>query len=517
MPLASPNVRLHNFQILLFAILLICVIVGQGLIQTSLSQSTPQLTPSEQLLGSGAKWAAQNGTSTLYIDWFDNYNAHHFTDDVSWGPYWGVDYLSEIKKGTVEALEQQGLNVTCTGDVPNDLSSYNLVVFEAYYAVEPKDNQLVRNYLSNGGNVVIIAGVPCYLSTYCKDMWPYQTGGENLSSLQDWFGSSQFVNSGGSASLVVDNPFGTSLLAQNQLYFIDAYGCSSLISMSNDSSVIARWSDGSVFAFTHDYGNGRVYYQAAANFSSPTSPMYTSSLTLSCVSSTSYTAFKVEINGKLTANETALSGFPILISYSVTGGDSWHDLTLVNTNSDGSFLAEWLPSVTGNYLINATFQGDSTHSNTSTIVNLVVIPSTVQNAQDVFSVSSNSTVSNLTFNSTSNELSFSVTGSPGTTGYINAYISKSLISEISNLKVYLDRTQQNYTATSQQDSYIIHFTYHHSTHLVILTLGQTQSKNNPEVTQTMLAIGGAIVAVLAGIIAIIIYYFNRGFRQNPKK
>lgn len=505
--------RLNSILLFLLAILLICV-VGQTFMQTALSQQTAQQTPSEQLLGSGAKWAAQNGTQALYIDWFDNYIAHHFTDGATWGPYWGEDYLSAIKNGTVKTLEQQGFNVTCTGDVPNDLSNYSLVIFEAWFAVEPKHSQLVRSYLSNGGNVVIIGGAPCFFSTYCKDMWPYQTGGENLSSLQDWFGSSQFANSGGSANLAVNNPFGTSLQTQNQLYYIDAYGCYSLTSVSNDSTVIARWSNGLVFAFTHEYGKGRVYYQSATDFSSSTSPLYTSSLTLSCESSTSYTSFKVEIKGNLTANDTPLSDAPILISYSVTGGNSWQDLTLVNTGSDGNFSAEWLPSVTGNYLLNATFQGDTTHSSACTVVNLVVMPSNVQNDQNVFSVSSNSTVSNLSFNSTSQELSFSVTGSQGTTGYIDAYIAKSLIDDISSLKVYLDGNQQSYNITSLQDSYIVHFTYHHSTHLVVLNLGQTQSHNNLGLTQTALVIAAAIVTLLIAAIAAIIYSFNRGFKQN---
>jgi hypothetical protein len=233
---------------------------------TTTNLSTYNLTSSATLLGAGAKWAAQNGTSVLYIDWLDNYNAHHFTDGVNWGPYWGNEYLSAIKNATIQALSQQGFNVTSVGDVPNDLSSYSLVVFEAWFAIEPKDNQLVRDYLTNGGNVVIIGGAPCFFSTYCKDMWPHQTGGENLSSLQDWFGSAQFVNSGGSANLSVDNPFGTSLVSKNQLYYIDAYGCYALTSMSNDSTVIARWSSGLVFAFTHEYGNGRVYYQATISW-----------------------------------------------------------------------------------------------------------------------------------------------------------------------------------------------------------------------------------------------------------
>ena len=230
------------------------------------NSSANGLTPSATLLGAGARWAAQNGTSVLYIDWLDNYNAHHFTDGANWGPYWGVDYLSAIKNTTVKALEQQGFTVTCVADVPEDISSYNLVVFEAWFAIEPKDTQLVRDYLANGGNVVIIGGVPCYFSTYCKDMWPGATGGQNLASLQDWFGSALFVNSGGTANLVVDNPFGTSLLTQNKFYYIDAYSCYALTSMSNNTQVIAQWSDGSVFAFTHEFGKGRVYYQAAIDW-----------------------------------------------------------------------------------------------------------------------------------------------------------------------------------------------------------------------------------------------------------
>jgi hypothetical protein len=230
------------------------------------TNSTIAFTPTETLLGAGARWAAQNGTSALYIDWFDNYNAHHFTDGANWGPYWGVNYLSAMKNATVETLQQQGFNVTCAGDVPNDLSSYSLVVFEAWFAVEPQDNQLVRNYLSNGGNVVIIGGVPCYFSTYCKDDWPYVTDGENLASLQDWFGSSLFVNTGGSAHLVVDDPFGASILAQNQLYYTTSYSCYAVTSMSSDATVIALWNDGSVFAFTHCFGTGRVYYQGAMDF-----------------------------------------------------------------------------------------------------------------------------------------------------------------------------------------------------------------------------------------------------------
>ena len=220
------------------------------------------LAPSLMLFAAGTRWAANHGTSVLYINWFDNYVAHHFSDGADWGPYWREGQLGEIKNVTVNLLKQQGLTVTCVGDIPSDLSSYDLVVFEAWFAIEPKHVQLVRDYLTDGGNVIIIGGVPCYFATYCKDLWPYVTGGQNLSALQDWFGSASFVNSGGTANLTVDKPFGTRLEAQSKVYHIDAYGCYALTSMSNDAQVIARWADGAVYAFTHEYGNGRVYYQA---------------------------------------------------------------------------------------------------------------------------------------------------------------------------------------------------------------------------------------------------------------
>ena len=220
-------------------------------------------TPSATLFGAGARWAARNGTSVLYIDWLDNYYAHNGS---SWGPYWGEGYMAAIKNTTVTALEQQGFVVACVADVPNDISSYDLVVFEAYYAVEPKHVSLVRDFLADGGSVVITGGVPCYFATYCKDMWPYVTGGQNLASLKDWFGSAYYVNSGGRANLLVDSPFGTSLSTQDAFYYIDAYGAAGVTSVSNGTQVIASWEDGTVFAFTHECGNARVYYQVAVDW-----------------------------------------------------------------------------------------------------------------------------------------------------------------------------------------------------------------------------------------------------------
>jgi hypothetical protein len=106
----------------------------------------------------------------------------------------------------------------------------------------------------------------------------------------------------------------------------------------------------------------------------------------------------------------------------------------------------------------------------------------------------------LAFNSTSQELSFTATGATGTTGYVEVCIAKSLIQDPANLKVYLDEKQLNYTSTQTEESWIIYFTYHHSTHTVTLSMGMTQPKLFQETIVTVIA----TVAVLVAIVGIAI-------------
>lgn len=226
-------------------------------------------------------------------------------------------------------------------------------------------------------------------------------------------------------------------------------------------------------------------------------------LDVSCKSSASYSGFNVEISGKLAFNGTAIPYAPILLSYSVTGGKTWEDLTLVNTAPDGSYSATWMPSVTGNYLIKATYEGDDNYLETSTIVNLVVTQSAEKN---VFSVTSNSTLSSLIFNSQLHELSFTVTGPEDTMGYVDMYIPNSLIGNIADVKAYIDGDETNYTSTSVGDSWLLHFIYQHSTHEVVLSIGSPPSKlffDNP--------FGCAIIisAIIVVCVSLFIYFKKR--------
>jgi len=229
--------------------------------------ASPTASPTMILFGAGARWAAGNGTLALYVNWFDSYNAHYLTDSASWNTTWWLkEDLEKMKKNTVSELTRRGFKVECAGDVPEDISKYDLVVFEAWWAVEPRHSQLVREYLENGGNVAVLQGVPSFFSVYCKDWWPYRFGGIDLSPLMDWFGSSRFANTGGSAHVAVEHPFGTTLTTEEVLISGVGGSCYSVVrsSLSSDSRVVALWDDGLVFAFAHEYGKGRVYYQAVA-------------------------------------------------------------------------------------------------------------------------------------------------------------------------------------------------------------------------------------------------------------
>jgi hypothetical protein len=190
-------------------------------------------------------------------------------------------------------------------------------------------------------------------------------------------------------------------------------------------------------------------------------------LEVSCKTSTGYSNFRVEIFGNLAYNSTGISGVPILLFSSVDGGVSWIQLTIVSTDANGDFLAVWFPIVTGNYLLKAEFSENNGYSAVDSTINFVISPSGDQN---VFSVTSNSMISAFAFNSTSEKFDFVVSGDSGTTGYIALYLPKSLLDDLSNLRVFLDGNSISFDTKSLDDSWFVTFHYSHSTHEVTIKM-----------------------------------------------
>jgi len=239
--------------------------------QSPFPSPTPSPTPfpttsfaSLTLLGGGARWAARNGTSALYVNWKDNWAAHHLTDGADWA-WFTESGMENWCSSITNALRQFGFEVTLAGDIPDNLDGYDLVVLFAYYAVEPRHEPLIRDYVSNGGSVVIVAATQCYFTVYSKSTSPYSSlsygFGGGFPSIEEWFGCSGYLNAGGSARPAFDNPFGTPL-TRSDILFTGVPTHAAVSSLSADTTVIALWSSGEVFAFTHEYGSGRVYYQA---------------------------------------------------------------------------------------------------------------------------------------------------------------------------------------------------------------------------------------------------------------
>jgi hypothetical protein len=190
-------------------------------------------------------------------------------------------------------------------------------------------------------------------------------------------------------------------------------------------------------------------------------------LQFSCQSTTGAT-IKVNIQGTLAGNDVGIANAPINFCYSINGGVSWVDFASVMTDYQGRFMVMWNPSATGNYQIKASWAGNSLQPAMSTIVNFAITPA---EQQSLFSINSNSTISALSFNSENKQLSFTVSGEPGTKGYVEIYIPKTLMSDASGLEVKLDEAKLNYTLQDDQNgAWLIAFAYHHSTHQVTMNL-----------------------------------------------
>jgi hypothetical protein len=245
---------------------------------------------------------------------------------------------------------------------------------------------------------------------------------------------------------------------------------------------------------------------------SPSNPGTQTALSVNCQSSTTYTNFKVNIQGTLAANNVGVANEPIQLSYSVNGGASWEALTYLSTDDSGAFQAVWTPTVTGNYFIKASYPGNSELAPASTTVHIAVIPF---EDTSVFSVASNSTVTALAFNSTSQTLSFKVSGDDGTTGYANIYISKSLLSDPSHMNVYFDRELLQPTTQSVGDSWLVSFNYHHSVHSVSLALNSDSSGSQPQPQNLPYIVAGVAAAVVLVVVTVALVLLKSRAKRKP--
>jgi PKD repeat protein len=195
--------------------------------------------------------------------------------------------------------------------------------------------------------------------------------------------------------------------------------------------------------------------------------MVSTSLSLFTSSSSMFTGFKVDVAGTLRdVYGNGLNDKTIVLSYTVSGISTWTPITSCTTDNAGNYLATWIPTATGTFTLKVEWSGTSTVSaaNNATTLNCLSYD------QYVFSVESNSTISNLAFNAANRVLSFTATGADGTKGYVRATVAKNFAANPAGVKVLIDGNQVECSPTSTSDSCLLYFTYQHSTHTVLIDL-----------------------------------------------
>jgi hypothetical protein len=220
-------------------------------------------------------------------------------------------------------------------------------------------------------------------------------------------------------------------------------------------------------------------------------------ISISTFASSKFVGFNVEINGTLAdAEGNRLSGAIVVLSHTFPGISEWIPLTSATTDTLGTYGFTWIPPLTGQFTIRTEWAGNDTYAPASNSSTLNVIP---YGDMYIFSVESNSTISALTFNSTSLQLSFTATGPSGTTGFARVTFAKTLAANITDLEVYSSGNPLEFSTSSTDDSWIVYFTYSHSTHQIRMVLNAMLGHTSAETPTIYTILLSAIVICILTI------------------
>ncbi len=140
-------------------------------------------------------------------------------------------------------------------------------------------------------------------------------------------------------------------------------------------------------------------------------------------------------------------------------------------------------------MLKTVFRGDENYLGAANLISFAIQPNSDPN---VFSITSNSTITALNFDAVSKLLSFNVLGTNGTSGYTYVFIPKALLNGTSTLDVRLDGNTIDYTMQSQNDGWLLYFSYHHSMHRATIGLGSSVS-SIPWTSGIQFDVGGLIL------------------------
>lgn len=153
-----------------------------------------------------------------------------------------------------EILHEEEFELDVTAEVTHDYSEYDLIVASDIGSELQLMLPYIKEFVKEGGGYVYVSGAAYW---------------SKLSSNSDWLGASSvgYTGSGESAHISVNNPFGTSLKTRDILkqQGPSESGAQSVSGLDDDANVLAEYSSGSTYAYSYEYGDGRIYYQADTN------------------------------------------------------------------------------------------------------------------------------------------------------------------------------------------------------------------------------------------------------------
>jgi hypothetical protein len=136
------------------------------------------------------------------------------------------------------------------------------------------------------------------------------------------------------------------------------------------------------------------------------------------------------------------------------------------TDESGCFLVTWIPIRPGSFMVKAEWMGNTTFDSSN--INATVC--SIAYGQHIFSVESNSSTSQLSFNETDQSLRFTASGPDGTNGYARVTVAKEFITDPLMVRVSIDDANEDFSVLSTDDSWILAFDYSHSAHFVVVDL-----------------------------------------------
>ncbi|HEY7506143.1 MAG TPA: hypothetical protein VH621_00930, partial [Nitrososphaera sp.] len=149
-----------------------------------------------------------------------------------------------------EILNDHGYLVMQDTQLPSDLSIYNVVIATAI----PDNFEEIRSYVQGGGGYVYLASAAAPADLDANYLW---IGARSLG----------LSGAGESVAVSMDNPLATNLQEGDVLkqQAPEQSGAVWVDDLEAGASMLANYSSGKAFAYTYQYGQGKIYFQSDAD------------------------------------------------------------------------------------------------------------------------------------------------------------------------------------------------------------------------------------------------------------